>query len=82
MQVSLFGHLRINTYLQLPVAYRSLSRPSSSSRAKASPIRSYLLPNLKYFRTSRHARFVIYTTPPVKELLQPYVDKFQVKLRL
>ena len=30
-------------YLLLPVAYRSLSRPSSPLRAKASAIRSYLL---------------------------------------
>ena len=28
-----FGNLRINTYLQFPAAYRSLSRPSSPLRA-------------------------------------------------
>ena len=38
--VSSFGNLRINTYLQFPVAYRSLSRPSSALSAKASSIRS------------------------------------------
>jgi hypothetical protein len=31
--VAPFGNLRINAYLQLPVAYRSLSRPSSPLRA-------------------------------------------------
>ena len=30
-----FGHLRIEAYLQLPAAYRSLSRPSSAPDAKA-----------------------------------------------
>ena len=39
--VPAFGYLRINVYLQLPVAFRSLSRPSSAPDAKASTIRSY-----------------------------------------
>ena len=39
VRVAPFGNLRITVYLQLPVAYRSLSRPSSPLRAKASPIR-------------------------------------------
>ena len=34
-----FGNLRVGTYLQLTVAYRSLSRPSSPLRAQASTIR-------------------------------------------
>ena len=33
--VSPFGNLRIEAYLQLPAAYRSLSRPSSAPDAKA-----------------------------------------------
>ena len=44
-----FGNLRILAYLQLPEAYRSLSRPSSAISAMASTLRSYsldLLPNL------------------------------------
>jgi hypothetical protein len=45
-RVAPFGHLRINVRLQLPVAFRSLPRPSSSLRAKASTIRPYSLPNL------------------------------------
>ena len=35
MRVSSFGNLRIEAYLQLPAAYRSLSRPSSAPCAKA-----------------------------------------------
>jgi hypothetical protein len=42
-RVAPFGNLRINSYLRFPVAYRSLSRPSSPLRAKASPIRPSLL---------------------------------------
>ena len=34
--VSSFGYLRINVHLQLPVAFRSLSRPSSAPCTKAS----------------------------------------------
>ena len=40
-RVSPFGHLRINAYLQLPEAFRSLSRPSSAPDAKAFPLRSF-----------------------------------------
>ena len=39
--VSPFGNLRINAYVPLPEAYRSLSRPSSAPDAKAFPLRSY-----------------------------------------
>ena len=42
-RVSPFGNLRINAYLPLPEAYRSLSRPSSAPSAKAFPLRSFLL---------------------------------------
>ena len=41
MWVAPFGNLRINGYLLLPAAYRSLSRPSSAPDAKAFPLRSY-----------------------------------------
>ena len=41
MGVSPFGNLRIEAYLQLPVAYRSLSRPSSALGAKASTLCPY-----------------------------------------
>ena len=39
-RVSPFGYLRINAHLQLPEAFRSLSRPSSAPDAKAFPLRS------------------------------------------
>ena len=41
MWVAPFGNLRINGYLLLPAAYRSLSRPSSAPDAKAFPLRSF-----------------------------------------
>ena len=40
-RVATFGNLRIKAHLQLPEAYRSLSRPSSAPDAKAFPLRSY-----------------------------------------
>jgi hypothetical protein len=40
-RVSPFGNLRINGYLLLPAAYRSLSRPSSAPGAKAFPLRPF-----------------------------------------
>ena len=42
-RVAPFGNHGINCYLHIPRAYRSLSRPSSPPRAKASAIRSCLL---------------------------------------
>ena len=42
-QVSPFRNPRINGYLLLPVAYRSLSRLSSALSAKASTLRPYQL---------------------------------------
>ena len=39
-RVSPFGHLRIDGYLRLPAAFRSLLRPSSALSAKASTLRS------------------------------------------
>ena len=41
--VAPFGYLRINSYLPIPAACRSLSRPSSPLRAKASSVRPFLL---------------------------------------
>jgi hypothetical protein len=37
-----FGYPRINSYLPIPTAFRSLSRPSSPLRAKASSVRPSL----------------------------------------
>ena len=47
--VPAFGNLRINGYLLLPAAYRSLSRPSSAPSAKASALCSLLLDLLLVF---------------------------------
>ena len=43
MQVSPFRYLRIDGYLLLPAAFRSLSRLSSALSAKASTLRAFLL---------------------------------------
>ena len=43
-----FGNLRIEAYLQLPAAYRSLSRPSSAPDAKAFTLCSLLLELLSF----------------------------------
>ena len=40
MRVAPFGNLRIKVYVPLPAAYRSLSRPSSTTGAKAFALRS------------------------------------------
>ena len=50
--VSPFGNPRIKAHLRLPVAYRSLSRPSSALSAKAFPLRPLQL-NLR--RRSLHS---------------------------
>ena len=46
-QVPPFGDPGINAYLQLPQAFRSLSRPSSAISALASTLRSYSLDLLR-----------------------------------
>ena len=42
-RVSPFGYLRVNGYVLLTAAFRSLSRPSSAPSAKASALRPYQL---------------------------------------
>ena len=51
-RVSPFRYLRINGYLLLPEAFRSLSRLSSALSAKASTLRPY------YFNRSRNDRIL------------------------
>ena len=59
MSVSTFGYLRLNAYLQLPAAFRSLSRPSSAPDAKAFALCSYSL-ELSFSRSlDRLVLFVI-----------------------
>ena len=58
MWVSPFRYLRINGYLLLPEAFRSLSRLSSALSAKASTLRSFMhnqLEGLPRERDSFHA---------------------------
>ena len=43
MWVSPFGYLRLNGYVLLTAAFRSLSRPSSAPSARASTLRSFCL---------------------------------------
>ena len=54
-----FGNLWIKGYLHLPRAYRSLSRPSSPPRAKASAMRPFLLS--LFIRPHLRASGMIYT---------------------
>ena len=51
-QVSPFRNLRIDGYLLLPVAFRSLSRLSSALSAKASTLRSFTLNHTITFKLS------------------------------
>ena len=48
-RVSPFGHLRINTRVQFPEAFRSLPRPSSPDRAKASSLLLFLSTKKLFF---------------------------------
>ena len=56
-RVSPFRYLRINGYLLLPAAFRSLSRLSSALSAKASTLRSFLLDLSLYSVTTSSAVF-------------------------
>ena len=51
MWVAPFGNLRVDAYLQLTAAYRSLSRPSSAPSAKASALCSLPLNLMLVFRS-------------------------------
>ena len=61
MWVSQFRDLRINGYLLLPEAYRSLSRLSSALSAKASTLRSFLfdLPDCIALRQAVLSQFIL-----------------------
>ena len=51
-RIAPFGYLWINACLRLPIAYRSLLRPSSAPSAKASALCSFLL-DLRYIALYR-----------------------------
>ena len=48
-RVTPFGYLRVNGYVLLTAAFRSLSRPSSPYSSQASTIDLYLLDHIIYF---------------------------------
>ncbi len=52
--VAPFGYLRIKSYWPIPVAFRSLSRPSSPPRAKASTVCPCLLSLSVHIYALRH----------------------------
>ena len=58
MGVPTFGNLRIEAYVQLPAAYRSLSRPSSAPNAKAFSICSSSLELPYVFDPSSNLRLL------------------------
>ena len=69
-RVSPFGYLRINAYLRLPEAFRSLSRPSSAISAMASTLRSYsldlcLLSLIRLLRLKRTTESIISDSFPL-----------------
>ena len=65
-RVSPFGNLRLNAYLRLPVAYRSLSRPSSAPSAKAFPLRPLQLD--LFVAKSASFRFQMNLKTPLRSL--------------
>ena len=85
MWVSPFGNPRIEAYLQLPEAYRSLSRPSSAPDAKAFALCSFSLELPTYivcslnclsffvnkinFALKRFILFVSFCFPPFGEIV-------------
>ena len=73
-RVAPFGDLRVNGYLLLTAAYRSLSRPSSAPDAKAFPLRSFQLDLLVAKSVRLRFRF------PAKTSLSPLLLAFRRKL--
>ena len=68
--VSPFGNPWIKAHLQLPMAYRSLSRPSSAPSAKAFSLRSFLLDQSWFSQEllwQPFARLVVFTYPLPKQ---------------
>ena len=73
-RVSPFGNLRIDAYVPLPGAYRSLSRPSSAPDAKAFPLRSFSLNLLVLKNYAGSIRFSVCRNcyPCFPQLLQTF----------
>ena len=83
-RVSPFGHLRIKAHLRLPVAFRSLSRPSSALSAKAFPLRPLQLDQLLsgYLSISRIIRVISVLLAICSTIFRSYPNNFQKNLKL
>ena len=68
-RVSPFRYLRLNGYLLLPVAFRSLSRLSSALSAKASTLRSFLLDLVYSFYSVRNWVFAFNNADRIASIL-------------
>ncbi len=69
-RVSTFGDLRVNGYLLLTAAYRSLSRPSSAPSAKASALCSSSLDHFSHLiSVNQDFIFSLFVNTLVKMLL-------------
>ena len=72
-----FGYPGINAYLQLPQAFRSLSRPSSAISALASTLRSYSLdlastvPSFLRLLRRIHSLLICRSTTPASDWIRP-----------
>ena len=83
-RVSPFGHPRIKAHLRLPVAFRSLSRPSSALSAKAFPLRPLQLDQLfsGYLSISRIIRVISVLLAICSTIFRSYPNNFQKNLKL
>ena len=84
-RVSPFRHLRIFAHVQLPAAFRSLSRLSSALSAKASALCSFLLNLLLPLHSvAASALFLVFCSgiPPLPESLSALFDVFSLFLDL
>ena len=78
--VSSFRNLRINAYLQLPEAYRSLSRLSSAPSAKAFALRPCSLDHSNYSLSRMACISSWFSLLPTKIML-PFLLKLQYFLK-
>ena len=87
MGVSSFGYLRIEAYLQLPAAFRSLSRPSSAPDAKAFTLCSCSL-ELSFFKFSLlellefHKQIIFFGFLLCEKVLSFYFELFHLSVKL
>ena len=77
--VSQFGNLRIEAYLQLPAAYRSLSRPSSAPDAKAFTLCSFLLELLSLLSIAWVSQIICYNEKAFFLTMQSGIFRFRLR---